>query len=104
MMVVADMPSDYGTYDQDKEQVKGQALSARDEEPEEVEKEVAIKVTLPTIFVMHVQNMLNRRGVAMDDFILELLTRFVPSVMVNAADRPENRDTKEDPSEMETIA
>lgn len=61
-MVVADMPSDYATYDQDKEQVKGQALSARNEEPEEVEKEVAIKVTLPTIFVMHVQNMLNRRG------------------------------------------
>ena len=40
----------------------------------------AIEVILPTIIAEHVKRILIRRGVAIDDFFLDLLVRFVPGV------------------------
>ena len=68
------------------------------------DEEVAIEVTLPSIFAMHVQNTLKRRGVAMNEFILELLTRYVPSVVNSATGCKENINTRENTSELETRA
>lgn len=42
---------------------------------------MAIEIVLPTIIATHVKNILMRRGIALDDFVLDLLSRFVPGAV-----------------------
>ena len=88
----------------DYEQVRSD-ISLPPDDPTSAVKTMAIEVLLPTMIAAHVKTVLTRRGIALDDFILDLLMRFVPGAAshLSEVDAPKPIPDREKQQLVETI-